>query len=615
MNDRHETIRELLNQHRQQRDSGTITDEDLVQAHPELMPEIQDELRKLRIIDQAREQAKHQDVSTDGGLRDQLSTETFCDNSSDLSVDASVPDYDLLRRIGKGGFGEVWLGRHRLHGEYVAVKLVPKQRLVELEGVRSYKQQAKQHSNLVPIEHVGETDTCYYYVMPLADDVKGAAALRSPDHYEPKTLQWCLDNLPPMSPEQVYELAQQLLDAITDLHDVGLMHADVKPANVMQLADRWKLGDLGLMTRSEQQSMGRGTVAFWPPEGTTGPTADLYALGKTLYLAITHQSLQSFDAFVAGTLPVLGNPTVINHLRKIIHRACHPELDQRIQTAREFGELLNATPEPITPEPVTSDPVTPESSPVPAPGTDPTTSRWKKPAVLAAGCLLAIWLVYGIMQSRPGKAPDDTVDAVPLSGWPLENLLVEHLPAVDKNDGVPLGAIGVSSFWAKPAEQLGIQVSLEKPARFFVVQLKSPGDMHLVYPPSETENTVVPPAQSRLELQLHINEPPADPRTPYCLGVMLVILNEPLTFSEWTTTLGQSGFPNWPPVRSKHCWFYQDGQPLFEARSRGTGIAENAILQPPEELAHFCRAVQENKGTAQVQLVTFPVLSTHVGSR
>lgn len=610
VNDRNENIREVLNQHWQQRDSGNMTDDDLVQAHPELMPELQAELRKLQIIDQARQQAKHQDVSTDGGMRDQLSTETFCDNQSDFPIDASVPDYDLLRLIGKGGFGEVWLGRHRLHGEYVAVKLVPKQRLVELEGVRSYKQQAKQHSNLVPIEHVGETDTCYYYVMPLADDVKGAAALRSPDHYEPKTLQWCLDNLPPMSPEEVHELAQQLLDAITDLHDVGLMHADVKPANVMQLADRWKLGDLGLMTRSEQQSMGRGTVAFWPPEGTTGPTADLYALGKTLYLAITHQSLQSFDAFVAGKLPVLGNPTVVNHLRKIIHRACHSEPDQRIQTAREFGELLNATPEPVTP-----DPVTPAPSPVTNTGNDSTMGRWKKPAALAAGCLLVLLLVYSITQSRPAKAPDGPVNAVQLSSWPLENLHVEHLPAADKEDSTPLGMIGVSSFWVKPAEQLEIQVKLEKPARFFVVQLKSPGDMQVLYPSSDNAETLVPSARSSLLLPVHVNEPPADPSTPYCLGVMLVILNEPLTFSEWTTTLGQSGSPNWPPVQSKHCWCYQHGHPLFEARSRGTGPTEDAIPQPPEELARFCHAVQENKGTAHVQLVTFPVLSTHVGSR
>ena len=308
VDNRTEQIRQLLSQHRQQEGSNALTDEELIEKNPDLMPELLREINKLKLIAQAREEARHEDISTDGGPRDQLSTETFNDGTSIPPLDAQVPDYDLLRRIGKGGFGEVWLGHHRLHGEYVAVKIIPKQRLVELEGVRSYKHQAKQHSNLVPIEHVGETDTCYYYVMPLADDVKGPTALRSPEYYEPKTLQWCLDNLPAMSPADVHNLAVQLLDALADLHEVGLMHADVKPANVMQLQGTWKLGDLGLMTRNEQLTMGRGTVAFWPPEGTTGPTADLYALGKTLYLALTNTSLKSFDDFVDGSLPVSGDP-------------------------------------------------------------------------------------------------------------------------------------------------------------------------------------------------------------------------------------------------------------------------------------------------------------------
>ena len=596
VDDRTEQIRQLLSQHRQQEDNDALTDEELVQKNPELMPELLQELNKLKLINQAREEARHEDISTDGGPRDQLSTETFTEGESIAPLDARVPDYNLLRRIGKGGFGEVWLGHHRLHGEYVAVKIIPKERLVELEGVRSYKHQAKQHSNLVPIEHVGETDTCYYYVMPLADDVKGPTALRSPEYYEPKTLQWCLDNLPAMSPAEVRDLALQLLDALADLHEVGLMHADVKPANVMQLQNTWKLGDLGLMTRNEQLTMGRGTVAFWPPEGTTGPSADLYALGKTLYLALTNTSLKSFDDFVDGSLPVNGDPATIAHLRTLIKKACNNDPEQRIQTARQFRDLLNQ-PAPKAPQLAKRKPGKP--------------IRWQKPAsFIAAGLLLIYLLGYGI-KKLPKREPGPVAAGNSiLNNRLLETLRVEHLPNTKAGNQDPFGAIGLTSFWVKPAEQLNVHVDLQKPTRFFVVLLKSPGDMQLIHPPSNQADSLIPKASPGLETMLHINEPPADLKTPYCMGVMLVILNKPLTFSQWSSTLIQTATHNWSQVQSKHCWFFQDDR-LLEARSRGT----TSSPEPPAKLVSFCRAVQENEGTEQVQLVIFPVLPSHVGSR
>ena len=599
MDKRTETIRQLLSQHRQQSGSDALTDEELVQNNSQLMPELLQELNKLKLIDQAREEARHENVSTDGGPRDQLSTETFTESASIPPLDAKVPDYDLLRRIGKGGFGEVWLAHHRLHGEYVAVKIIPKERLVELEGVRSYKHQAKQHSNLVPIEHVGETDTCYYYVMPLADDVKGPTALRSPEYYEPKTLQWCLDNLPPMSPAEVRDLALQLLDALADLHEVGLMHADVKPANIMQLQGAWKLGDLGLMTRNEQLTLGRGTVAFWPPEGTTGPSADLYALGKTLYLALTNTSLNSFDDFVQGSLPVNGDPVTIAHLRTLIQKACNNDPDQRIQTARQFRDLLNQR-APKSPQLKKRTP----QKPIP----------WRRVITIAASLLLISLVSYGIFQLWNRKLAPLAAGNSIIDNQPLDNLQVDHLPRAEKDDGEPLGILGLSSFWVKPAEQLGVRVSLNKPARFFVVLLKSPGDMQLVHPAGDDTLALLPPVKLSWEMLLYVNEPPANSETPFCLGVMLVILNKPLTFSQWSGTLSQTATHNWPPVRSKQCWFYQDGK-LFEARNRGIGQSKNAIPEPPQELASFCQAVQTNEGTKQLQLVIFPVLPSHVGSR
>jgi len=599
VDDRTEQIRNLLNQHRQEKGSAALTDDELVQNNPELMPELLQELKKLKMIEQAREAARHENISTDGGPKDQLSTETFSEGTSSPPLDAQVPDYDLLRRIGKGGFGEVWLGHHRLHGEYGAVKIIPKERLVELEGVRSYKHQAKQHSNLVPIEHVGETDTCYYYVMPLADDVKGPTALRSPEYYEPKTLQWCLDNLPAMSPNEVQDLAMQLLDALTDLHEVGLMHADVKPANVMQLQGTWKLGDLGLMTRNEQLTMGRGTIAFWPPEGTTGPTADLYALGKTLYLALTNTSLNSFDEFIDGSLTVSGDPSIVNQLRTLIQQACHDDPSQRIQTARQFRDLITQ-PTPISATPKERKP----AKPLP----------WKKLVLVAASLLLVSFLGYGIKQLQQRIAGPVPADSTILNEQPLDNLQVDHLPRLDRSSSETIGTVGLSSFWVKPAEQLAVRVTFKQPTRFFVVLLKSPGDMQLIHPPSDQAGSLVPTASQGLELPLHIDEPPADSKTPYCLGVMLVTLKEALTFDQWSSQLKENVSYNWPPVRSKQCWFYQDGK-LFEARSRGNEVPGKNKSEPPTDLVNFCQAVQKNKATKKVQIVTVPVLPTHVGSR
>ena len=574
-----------------------MTDDELTQTHPELMPELLQELAKLKLINQARERAEHEDISTHGGMLDQLTTETHHEGASDPPLDANVPDYNLLRRIGKGGFGEVWLGHHRLHGEYVAVKIVPKQRLVELEGVRSYKHQAKQHSHLVPIEHVGETDTCYYYVMPLADDVKGPAALRSPEDYEPKTLQWCLDNLPPMSPQEVKDLALQLLTAIDDLHRVGLMHADVKPANIMQLQGSWKLGDLGLMTRSEQLTLGRGTVAFWPPEGTTGPSADLYALGKTLYLALTNQSLKSFDDFIDGNLSVTGDLATIDQLRQVIEKACVTDPEHRIKTAGEFRDGLSR------PAPRAQRPAREKKRPHSLP--------WQLITAIGAALLVICLLSYGVLQLW-NKVVTPTNTAAPLYTTPLKNLQVLHLPHLESANQEPFGVTGLTSFWVKPGQELHVQVNMEKPTRFFIILLKSPGDMQLAYPFNQQEMESLPAAELTIVAKIGINEPPAYEQTPYCMGIMLVTLKKPLTFLQWQDQLVVK---NWPPIRSKHCWFYDGEAKPFEARSRGKEVLGQSPPEPPLELVQFLEAVRENEATDQVQVTLFPVLAGHVGSR
>jgi len=105
--------------------------------------------------------------------------------SGGLAGDAppfSVPDHTLIRRIGKGAYGEVWLARNAL-GTWRAVKFVrrssfdddkPFER--EFAGIQRFEPISRSHESQLNILHVGRAEDGFYYVMELADDISGAQA-------------------------------------------------------------------------------------------------------------------------------------------------------------------------------------------------------------------------------------------------------------------------------------------------------------------------------------------------------------------------------------------------------------------------------------------------------
>jgi serine/threonine protein kinase len=252
-----------------------------------------------------------------------------------------IPDYDLVSAIGRGGFGTVWLGRNRVDQAYVAIKTFPSDCEVELDGVRVYKQFAKNSRHLIPIEHVGTAGEYFYYVMPLADDARDAALL-VPEHYEPKTLQWFLANRLTLPAEQLVDIGRQVAESLVELHRNGITHCDVKPANVMQLRGVWMLGDLGLIDRTDRLTADRGTRAFWPPEGPQDPSADVYALGKTMYLLLVGIGAGEFSDFVQGRVVVGGAPEVASAVVRIIARACADRPADRYRSSQHVLNDLQA---------------------------------------------------------------------------------------------------------------------------------------------------------------------------------------------------------------------------------------------------------------------------------
>ena len=163
----------------------------------------------------------------------------------------------------------------------------------------------------------------------------------------------------PLSPAAVRRLALDLLSALGAAHDQGIVHRDVKPANVLfDAAGNAKLSDFGvahLADFGQTQTGGLlGTVAYMAPEqisgGRIGPAADLYALAVTLFQALT------------GRLPFLGPDVVAQHLAEtpappsqvrpglteahdaVLLRALRKAPDERWESAREMREAIRRWP-------------------------------------------------------------------------------------------------------------------------------------------------------------------------------------------------------------------------------------------------------------------------------
>ena len=195
-----------------------------------------------------------------------------------------LDDWRLLRAIGGGGCGDVFLAENA-EGVRRALKVfsptVEDRRAFDLEydGL-GWAKRLRGHPNLVPIESVGRTAHCVYYTMPLADPLDGG-------DYEPHILSSRIKR-DDLTEEELLEIAASVLSALDFLHRNGLVYRDVKPENIMRFDGVWCLGDPGLISTRRPRQFA-GTPGFYPNRRNfRADTADdIYALGKTLYLAAT----------------------------------------------------------------------------------------------------------------------------------------------------------------------------------------------------------------------------------------------------------------------------------------------------------------------------------------
>ena len=205
--------------------------------------------------------------------------------------------YTLDRKIGEGGMGVVWKAHHAMLRRPTAIKLLPPERAGEHNLARFEREvqltSVLTHPNTVAIYDYGRTpEGVFYYAM---------------EYLEGLDLQTLVEKDGPQPPARVIHLLLQLCGALEEAHGLGLVHRDVKPANILLCErpgtpDLVKVLDFGLVKQLEgttpidaARSMAGevlGTPHYLSPEGVVTPAAvdarsDLYAVGGVAYFLLT----------------------------------------------------------------------------------------------------------------------------------------------------------------------------------------------------------------------------------------------------------------------------------------------------------------------------------------
>lgn len=267
--------------------------------------------------------------------------------------------YRVIRRLGSGGMGEVYLAEHRLLKRACAIKLIRPEKAADKTFVKRFEREVAAatrlaHPAAVQVYDYGRaTDGTLYYVMECLPGL---------------TLDAVVQRSGPLPPARVVHILRQVCGALRAAHLMGLVHRDVKPGNVMlcRFEDRTdvaKLLDFGLVagevvgdeTRLTELNCILGTPRYLSPEqaqgADAGPTADLYSLGAVGFFLLTGRSpfagrntLEFLHAHLTAPVPSPSatRPGIPVDLEAVIVRLLAKEPANRFASAGELDAALGA---------------------------------------------------------------------------------------------------------------------------------------------------------------------------------------------------------------------------------------------------------------------------------
>lgn len=269
-----------------------------------------------------------------------------------LSGRQNISHYRILRRLGVGAMGEVYLAEDTKLGRSTALKIIRPEVAGEAERKKRFLREARAaaglaHPGIATIYEIGQDEGTDFIAM---------------EYVEGRSLSSVIGGRP-LNPDRVLRIGKQIAEALTEAHQRGILHRDLKPENIhIKGDDQVKILDFGLakflesrmdddyLTTSERIL---GTIPYMSPEqvegGALDPRSDLFSVGSILYeMASGKQPFtgknpaETLENILRKNPPLLSsfNPGLPPDLQKVIYKCLQKDPGRRYETASLLAEDL-----------------------------------------------------------------------------------------------------------------------------------------------------------------------------------------------------------------------------------------------------------------------------------
>lgn len=261
------------------------------------------------------------------------------------SKEQTYGPYKLIRLIGKGGMGSVYLAEHGETKKQIALKILAEQFSKIPDVVKRFKREATaggklEHPNIVQIYDIDQQGTSFYIVSEFVDGL-GLEKLMLKEKR--------------LAPERAAKIMRGVFAGLQHAHECGIVHRDIKPANILLTSsEEAKLIDFGIAKDAESQTVLTlagsvlGSPSYMSPEqaqgNEVGPSTDLYAAGVVFFVLLTGKKpyegrnlVETLTMHVREPVPSLRAiaPEVPESFEKIVHRLMAKEPAKRYAKAKD----------------------------------------------------------------------------------------------------------------------------------------------------------------------------------------------------------------------------------------------------------------------------------------